>query len=87
MASLLISHCELRRTAFALRAFNVELAQIRDLTKSNMISQVRFQFWLDTIDDLYSNKSNQFDNLEENNFNNFPIAFELKRVKVDTKFF
>lgn len=81
MATLYIKNDELRRTAFALRAFNVELAQVRDLTKSDQLAKIRFQFWLDIIDDIYKNKADNTALLSMlSNFNNFPVAYELNEV-------
>ncbi|OWA50252.1 NADH dehydrogenase (ubiquinone) complex I, assembly factor 6 [Hypsibius exemplaris] len=45
---------ELQQTAFAIRAFNVELAQIKDITRDKLIAQMRFQFWKDTLERIYS---------------------------------
>lgn len=66
--------------AFALRAFNVELAQVRDLTKSDELAKIRFQFWLDIIDDIYKDKTNDTVTLDISSFNNFPVVFELNEV-------
>lgn len=71
----------LRRAAFALRSFNVELSQIRDLTKSNQLALMRFQFWNDILDDIYANKDNPKNEMHSRaEYNNFPVAFELKEV-------
>ncbi|XP_053211896.1 NADH dehydrogenase (ubiquinone) complex I, assembly factor 6-like [Panonychus citri] len=39
-----------RRTAFAIRAFNTEISQIRDVTTQDQIARMRFQFWYDGIE-------------------------------------
>lgn len=79
VATLFISDEEIRRTAFALRAFNVELAQIRDITRTNELAQIRFQFWQDVIDEIYSisSTSQVTDNETLMKYRNFPLAFEL----------
>lgn len=64
----------MRRAAFATRAFNVEIAQIRDVTSTPQIGEMRFQFWLDTVDNVY-NKSHF-------SFERQPVAYELKSVRV-----
>lgn len=79
LASLLLQQSDLRRTALALRAFNVELSQIRDLTKTDSIAQIRFQFWMDIIDDVYKNKT-EVDESPNSQFKNFPVAAELQNV-------
>ena len=80
LASLLIKQSDLRRTALALRAFNVELSQVRDLTKSDSTAQIRFQFWLDIIDDIYKSKD-QFEGTPDQRYQHFPVAAELQNVK------
>ncbi|KAH7646197.1 NADH dehydrogenase (ubiquinone) complex I, assembly factor 6 [Dermatophagoides farinae] len=82
VATLFISDEEIRRTAFALRAFNVELAQIRDITRTNELAQIRFQFWQDVIDEIYSisSTSQVTDNETLMKYRNFPLAFELFKV-------
>ena len=44
----------LQATGFAIRAFNSELAQIKDITSDKLIAHMRFQFWKDTIDKIYT---------------------------------
>ncbi|XP_015794886.1 NADH dehydrogenase (ubiquinone) complex I, assembly factor 6 [Tetranychus urticae] len=39
-----------RRTGFAIRAFNTEISQIRDVTTMDTIAKMRFQFWYDGIE-------------------------------------
>ncbi len=38
----------------ALRAFNVEVASIQSQVSENITGQMRFQFWEDTIDNLFA---------------------------------
>ncbi|KAG0434901.1 hypothetical protein HPB47_018795, partial [Ixodes persulcatus] len=42
-----------RRTAFAVRALNVELAQIRDVVSRPDIGLMRLQFWTDALERIY----------------------------------
>ncbi|CAI9155519.1 unnamed protein product [Rangifer tarandus platyrhynchus] len=52
LCSLLLP-AESRSSAFALRAFNVELAQIKDSVSEKTIGLMRMQFWKKTVDDIY----------------------------------
>lgn len=80
LSSALIVNHQLRRTAFTLRAFNVELAQIRDLTTSDSTAQIRFQFWLDIVDEIYAKKTGKLAESIGGRYQDFPVAFELQRV-------
>lgn len=42
-----------RRSALALRAFNVELAQVKDTVSQKTIGLMRMQFWKTAIEDIY----------------------------------
>ncbi|XP_036292444.1 NADH dehydrogenase (ubiquinone) complex I, assembly factor 6 isoform X1 [Pipistrellus kuhlii] len=53
LCSLLLP-TEFRSSAFALRAFNVELAQVKDSVSEKTIGLMRMQFWKKTVDDIYS---------------------------------
>lgn len=44
----------LRNTQYAVRAFNVELASIRENVSKPEIGKMRMQFWKDTIDKIYA---------------------------------
>ncbi|XP_058420630.1 NADH dehydrogenase (ubiquinone) complex I, assembly factor 6 isoform X1 [Diceros bicornis minor] len=70
LCSLLLP-AESRSSAFALRAFNVELAQVKDSVSEKTIGLMRMQFWRKTVDDIYcDNPPHQ------------PVAIELwKAVK------
>ncbi|XP_077023366.1 NADH dehydrogenase (ubiquinone) complex I, assembly factor 6 isoform X2 [Tamandua tetradactyla] len=70
LCSLLLP-AESRSSAFALRAFNVELAQVKDLVSEKAIGLMRMQFWKKTVEDIYcDNPPHQ------------PVAIELwKAVK------
>ncbi|KAK7063020.1 NADH dehydrogenase (ubiquinone) complex I, assembly factor 6 [Halocaridina rubra] len=58
-----------RAAAFAVRAFNVEIAQIQDVTSQALIAKMRLQFWRDTLDDIFHGKSPEQ-----------PVAIELQRA-------
>ncbi|XP_007532249.2 NADH dehydrogenase (ubiquinone) complex I, assembly factor 6 isoform X3 [Erinaceus europaeus] len=67
----LLFPAEFRNSVFALRAFNVELAQVRDSVSEKTIGLMRMQFWKKTVEDIYcDNPPHQ------------PVAIELwKAVK------
>lgn len=46
----------LRKAAFALRAFNVETARVRDNVSDAKLALIRLLWWRDTIDNIYKNK-------------------------------
>ncbi|GAB5589625.1 hypothetical protein Unana1_04525 [Umbelopsis nana] len=46
---------EIRNAQYALRAFNVELASIREGVSNPAIGKLRTQFWKDTIDKAFAN--------------------------------
>uniref|UniRef100_A0A7N4V508 NADH:ubiquinone oxidoreductase complex assembly factor 6 n=1 Tax=Sarcophilus harrisii TaxID=9305 RepID=A0A7N4V508_SARHA len=50
----LLLPAEARSSAFALRAFNVELAQVKDSISQKTIGQMRMQFWKKAVEDIYS---------------------------------
>ncbi|XP_064248114.1 NADH dehydrogenase (ubiquinone) complex I, assembly factor 6 isoform X1 [Passer domesticus] len=52
LCSLLLP-AESRTSAFALRAFNVELAQIKDSITQKTTGLMRMQFWRDAVEDIY----------------------------------
>ncbi|KAK4305184.1 hypothetical protein Pmani_022904 [Petrolisthes manimaculis] len=56
MATLLLPQ-QARATAIAIRAFNVEVAQIQDLTSEILMAKMRLQFWRETLDDIYKDKA------------------------------
>ncbi len=74
---------------FAIRAFNIEIATIKDQTKSNNIAaKIRFQWWKDIIEEIYTTKetnNNKDNNIEmnisnTNSYNNQPVAQELSVI-------
>jgi len=44
---------EARRGAIAIRAFNIEIAQVRDSIKDRTIGEMRMQFWRDAVDAMF----------------------------------
>ena len=46
-----------RHSFYAIRAFNVEIATIKDQANNNvMAGRIRFQYWRDILDDIYNGK-------------------------------
>lgn len=45
---------ELQNAQYAIRAFNVELASIRENVSNPMIGKMRTQFWKETIDKTFA---------------------------------
>ncbi|XP_072324174.1 NADH dehydrogenase (ubiquinone) complex I, assembly factor 6 isoform X2 [Scyliorhinus torazame] len=56
LSSLLLPP-EFHSSVFALRAFNVELAQVQDLVTQKTIGLMRMQYWRQMIEDIYSDNS------------------------------
>ncbi len=62
-----------QRAFFAIRAFNHEIAQVRDQSKNNfMTGRIRFQFWKDSLQRIYDG-----DNVGE--LQDQPVLKELER--------
>ncbi|XP_064466482.1 NADH dehydrogenase (ubiquinone) complex I, assembly factor 6-like [Ornithodoros turicata] len=57
---------DIRRSAISIRAFNVELSQIRDLVSKPEIGRMRIQFWRDALENIYNESPPQQ-----------PVAMEL----------
>jgi len=51
--AILLLPPNIQRAAFGLRAFNIELAQIQEVTSQKQIAQMRLQFWKDAIDQIF----------------------------------
>ncbi|XP_074510550.1 NADH dehydrogenase (ubiquinone) complex I, assembly factor 6 isoform X1 [Sebastes fasciatus] len=68
VSSLLLPE-EARRSSLALRAFNVELAQVKDSVSQKTIGLMRMQFWKTAIEEIYKDDPP-----------NQPISAELWRV-------
>ncbi|XP_047584175.1 NADH dehydrogenase (ubiquinone) complex I, assembly factor 6 isoform X2 [Lutra lutra] len=69
LCSLLLP-AQSRSSAFALRAFNVELAQVKDSVSEKTIGLMRMEFWKKTVDDIYRDNPPQQ-----------PVALELWKEK------
>ncbi|XP_071652923.1 NADH dehydrogenase (ubiquinone) complex I, assembly factor 6 isoform X2 [Temnothorax longispinosus] len=59
----------IKSTAFAVRAFNVEVAQVEDQVRDSRIGAMRLQFWTDALNGIYN------DNPPRS-----PVALELHRL-------
>ncbi len=46
-----------RDDLYALYAFNLEIARIREVVSEPIVGQIRLQWWRDTIDDLFSGRA------------------------------
>jgi NADH dehydrogenase [ubiquinone] 1 alpha subcomplex assembly factor 6 len=57
--ALLLLPAHARKAAFAVRAFNTELAMIRSLVSEKSLGRVRIKFWRETVDHLYNDVSPQ----------------------------
>lgn len=77
---------EARRGFYAVRAFNCEISRIKDQVRGNaMTGTIRFQWWLDIIDNIYNLKNNNpnNDDIREDNFHyphpgtDSPVVHEL----------
>ncbi|CAL7948936.1 unnamed protein product [Xylocopa violacea] len=68
LCTLLLSH-ETRAAAFAIRAFNVEVAQIKDQVSDYKIGEMRLKFWTDALNDTY-----------KGNPPRSPVMLELHRI-------
>ena len=73
LSTILLKSPLIRRNAFAIRAFNAELSQIRDITSTQVMAQIRLHYWSDLIDEIFANHSMVVDI-------NQPIAYELQKV-------
>uniref|UniRef100_A0A4W6D4D4 NADH dehydrogenase (ubiquinone) complex I, assembly factor 6 n=1 Tax=Lates calcarifer TaxID=8187 RepID=A0A4W6D4D4_LATCA len=69
VSSLLLPE-EARRSSLALRAFNVELAQVKDSVSQKTIGLMRMQFWKTAVEEIYRDDPP-----------NQPVAAELWRVR------
>lgn len=55
MCTLLLPS-SIRDTAFAIRAFNVEMSKIQENVTEAHIGPMRIKFWEDCIDNIYKDK-------------------------------
>lgn len=60
---------QIRTSGFALRAFNVEIAQVKDLVKNSQLGEIRMQYWKDTVNSIYQGITPPF-----------PVGKELSRA-------
>jgi hypothetical protein len=56
VCSLLISNAASRRFVIALKALNLELAQVRDLARNESAAALRFAFWRDSVQQAFDEK-------------------------------
>lgn len=49
-------HKDIRRTGFAVRAFNIEVATIQDQITDLKIGEMRFKFWETSLAEIYKDK-------------------------------
>jgi len=73
LCTLLLSN-NLRSSAFAIRAFNTEIALVEDQVKDEKIGLMRLKFWEDTLNNIYNNKPPKN-----------PTSLELHRILQNTK--
>ncbi|XP_012056477.1 PREDICTED: NADH dehydrogenase (ubiquinone) complex I, assembly factor 6 [Atta cephalotes] len=59
----------IKSTAFAVRAFNVEVAQVEDQVSDSRIGTMRLQFWTDALNRIYNGNPPKS-----------PVALELHRI-------
>ncbi|XP_018392080.1 PREDICTED: NADH dehydrogenase (ubiquinone) complex I, assembly factor 6 [Cyphomyrmex costatus] len=68
LCTLLLPH-SIKSAAFAIRAFNVEVAQVEDQVSDNRIGAMRLQFWTDALNGIYNANPPKS-----------PVALELHRI-------
>ncbi|KAL6422072.1 hypothetical protein ACFW04_010852 [Cataglyphis niger] len=68
LCTLLLPH-SIKSAAFAIRAFNVEVAQVEDQVSDNKIGAMRLQFWTDALNNIYNNEPPRS-----------PVSLELHRI-------
>lgn len=73
LALLLIKDENLRRHAFTIRALNIELARVHDVTTENKIAEMRMKFWEDAVDRIYGDS-------ETKSIPEHPVVKQLKKV-------
>lgn len=79
LAALCIKDRMLKRVVFALRAFNVELSLVRDMTTNSDRAKIRFHFWSKLIDEIIerNNRASIDLNKEVAYYKHTPLAKEL----------
>lgn len=73
LALLLIKDPKLKQHAFAIRAVNIELARVHDVTTETKIAAMRMKFWEDAVDRIYGDS-------EKCSIPDHPVVVQLKRV-------
>lgn len=68
LCTLLLSR-EIRAAGFAIRAFNVEVAQVKDQVSNHRIGEMRLKFWSDALNSTYKGNPPQS-----------PVTLELHRI-------
>ena len=71
LANLLLPDPKTRAAAFAVSAFNVEVASVRDQVTDKTIGLMRLQFWRDTVESLYHKPETELQQ---------PVARELRNA-------
>lgn len=70
MCTLLLDK-NIRRTGFAIRAFNIEIATIQDQISDVKIGEMRFKFWENSLIEIHKDK-----------IPNHPILIELYTASI-----
>ena len=69
------------RYAFAIKAFNLELAMVPDQTRSDLkIAQMRYKFWHDSIEQVFRGKSRFHPTLME-------LSFAVEKCDLSRQYF
>ncbi|CAL1677286.1 unnamed protein product [Lasius platythorax] len=68
LCTLLLPH-SVKSAAFAIRAFNVEVAQVEDQVSDTKIGAMRLQFWTDALNNVYNDRPPRS-----------PVSLELHRI-------
>lgn len=90
LAALCIKDNRLKRIVFALRAFNVELALVRDMTTNSDRAKIRFHFWSKLIEEIINRNEQTSPDLDKDiaYYKHTPVAKELldifHLVNIDT---
>lgn len=61
-----------KRFLFAVKAFNVEVSQIRDRTAHDNLAVIRLQFWQDSIESIFTTEASLS--------SDEPVLQEIKKV-------
>lgn len=75
LCTLLLSGADIRSFIFAVRAFNVEIALIRDQISQKEIGVGRISFWRDAINKTFKKKPEDLSDVPRH-----PTILELNRV-------